>query len=272
MSLTWRGPPPPSLPAPPWTAWPLVILRVVAFVLYTLALLPLLFLAQWLGRDRDRVVVRWWSRAVVTTLGLGLRVEGKPVTGGILAANHVCWADPMVIGAAAPVFFVAKREVVSWPVLGLLVRISRNEFIDRRRADARRQTESLRARLADGQLMCFFPEGTSTDGQRVLPFRSTLFAPVFAGEADTLVQPVALHYQPRRGSGLPRSFYGWWGDQPFASSLLRILGRSWGGTVTVTFLPALQSGEFADRKQLAAACGQAVAERIRTQLLDNATA
>ena len=112
-------------------------------------------------------------------------------------------------------------------------------FIDRRPAEAKRQEAALLARLSKGDQMALFPEGTSTDGLRVLPFKSTLFGAFFAPgmRRGVAVQPVTIAYRPR--AGLPANFYGWWGEMEFASHARDVLARSTGGVVELTFHPPL---------------------------------
>ena len=130
-----------------------------------------------------------------------------------------------------------------WPVIGQIGRAIGTMFIDRRPAEAKRQEAELFRRLARGDRMALFPEGTSTDGQRVLPFKSALFGVFFAPElrAGVAIQPVTIVYRPR--AGLPAAFYGWWGEMEFASHLRDVLARSTGGVVEVTFHPPLPPGD-----------------------------
>ena len=113
--------------------------------------------------------------------------------------------------------------------------------------------------------MAIFPEGTSTDGLRVLPFKSSLFGVFFTPDLGTgvAVQPVTIAYRPR--PGLPASFYGWWGEMDFASHLRDVMARSTGGTVELTFHPPLDLAAFADRKALAQAADAAVRASFAAQ-------
>jgi 1-acyl-sn-glycerol-3-phosphate acyltransferase len=131
-------------------------------------------------------------------------------------------------------------------------------FIDRRPGEAKRQEAELLARLARGDRMAIFPEGTSTDGQRVLPFKSALFGVFFAPGLDDriAVQPVTIAYRPR--AGLPAAFYGWWGEMEFASHLRDVMARSTGGVIELVFHPPLEVASFPDRKALAQAAEAAV--------------
>lgn len=256
MSQDWGAPPHPPLPRA--TFWQKLrgAVRLATFGAATTALMPLFLALRITGGSRDRWVAMLWSRIAMICLGLRWKRTGKPIQAGMLVVNHVSWIDPLALGAVALTFFVAKREVAAWPVIGVVCRLGRVEFVARNRSDVQRQASALTRRIQSGHLLCLFPEGTSTDGLRVLPFRSTLFDPLLRDGIDRLVQPVALRYRPR--PGLPDSFYGWWGDTEFAKSLWQALTLSSGGEVTLSFLTPLRSGDYSDRKDLTRACGEAV--------------
>ncbi|CAN5805851.1 hypothetical protein BH23PSE1_BH23PSE1_03140 [soil metagenome] len=179
---------------------------------------------------------------------------------GALVANHASWLDIVVLTRAARVFFVSKAEVAGWPVIGAIARAIGTVFIERRAVEARRQQEVLRARLLRGDRMCIFPEGTSTDGRRVLRFKTALFGVFFEPDLhETLwVQPVSMIY--RAPEGLPKAAYGWWGKMDFGAHLAAILAHSTGGSVEVVFHPPLKASDFADRKALADRAGALVRE------------
>ncbi len=269
MPTTWKGPPPVTLPPIPPVLQLRGILRVVLFGIMTLGLLPIFALLRATGGRRDRWVALLWSRIALACLGLRWRRTGKPIEQGILVSNHVSWVDPLAVGALALSFFVAKHSVRSWPFIGPLCRFGRVEFVERTKSDTRRQVTVLRDRLERAHLLCFFPEGTSTDGLRLLPFRSTLFETLFTSDNDVLVQPMVLFYQPNATSGLPASFYGWWGDMTFPESLWQIVTRSEKGSVDVSFLSPLNASNYSDRKALATACRVAIGARIK-ELYKNA--
>ncbi len=163
------------------------------------------------------------------------------------------------------IYFVAKAEVRAWPVVGYITHACGTIFIERRRTEAKRQEEALRERIAADQLLCFFPEGTSTDGLRVLSFKSSLFSVFFRDHAgaDLLVQPVTVRYAAAPDSGLPESFYGWWGDMDFGAHVWAVLSRSFGGRAEVIFHAPVNPRDFPDRKALAEHCQAAVAGGFR---------
>lgn len=244
--------------------------RLVLMVLLTL-IAVLLFLT---GRGLRAVLGRWvvfhfgvarfWSRACLFLCGVRLSVSGAPVSAGALVANHSSWIDILALRAVRLVYFVSKAEVANWPGVGFITRITGTVFIERRRSQAKAQEAVLRERIAADQLLCFFPEGTSTDGLRVLPFKSSLFSAFFLdGEgADLSVQPVTVRYRPAPGTDLPDNFYGWWGDMGFEAHIWDVLMRSTGGQVDVIFHPPVSPLDFPDRKHLAEHCQRSVADAM----------
>lgn len=247
LRLAWRAP-----AAVLWLAGCFVVFLLCrGFDLATRRRFPAL--APWL------VVV--WARGALLLLGLRPVVRGPAMAHpGALVANHSSWLDIVALQAAARVFFVSKAEVAGWPVIGAIGRAIGTMFIERRPTEARRQNEALHRRLSRGDRLVIFPEGTSSDGARVLPFKTALFAVFFAPDLHGAlwVQPVTLRYRPR--AGLPGTLYGWWGEMDFGGHLKEVLLRSTGGTVEIAFHPPLRAADFADRKPLAAAAEAEVRE------------
>lgn len=262
MSATWFGDPPP--PAPPLTglAWARVILRGVPLALLVFGGLLVLLLVRLverplygMARPVTPFITVFVCRNALRILGLSLQTSGRPVSGpGAAVANHSSWLDIFVLNASKRIYFVSKSEVAGWPGIGWLARATGTVFIQRTRGQAASQAALFEQRLKAGHRLLFFPEGTSSDGQRVLPFKTTLFAAFFAPDlrATLEVQPVSVTY--RAPAHADRRFYGWWGDMDFGSHLLGVLATAGGGSVRVIYHDALKVADFADRKALAAAC------------------
>ncbi|MEC9435289.1 MAG: lysophospholipid acyltransferase family protein [Pseudomonadota bacterium] len=262
----WLGPEPPELPAPSLAGRLAAYARLVAAVLGTAVLLGLYLLFKLIERAipafrlRARVQ-RLWARYVGRLVGLKVRVEGTPMPhGGALVANHASWSDIFVLVGAARLTFVSKAEVREWPGVGWIAAQCGTVFIERKRSAARAQEAELRARMLAGERLLFFPEGTSTDGRRVLPFRSTLFAALTAPELRDVawVQPVTVVYRPNPKSGLPDVFYGWWRDMDFAAHVWSVLTLSFGGEADVVFHDPIRIADLPDRKALAQRSWEAV--------------
>lgn len=270
--MIWTGVAPAPLPKLGLLGSVRLPVRLGLFAIITLELVLLWALAMGLeklvgGRKLSGAVVRLWARIGHTLAGLRLEIEGEEMThGGAIVANHASWTDIFVLHSAAHIHFVAKSEVAGWPVIGWLARVTGTLFIERKPTEAKTQQAQLAARISGGDKLCFFPEATSTDGLRVLPFKSTLFG-VFHTEAlkDLVwVQPVTITYFPPKNRD--KRFYGWWGDMEFGPHAKVILGLSQGGRVRVTYHPPLKAAEYASRKALAEAAGAAVRAGLQRNL------
>ncbi|MFT3687515.1 lysophospholipid acyltransferase family protein [Paenirhodobacter sp.] len=244
---TWYGDPPAPFRRLRGVDWLRIGLRGGALVgVILFGLIAMLILRPWSGR-----VVQGVCRVALPLLGLRLRCSGAPMRhSGALVANHASWLDIFALNACVPVQFVAKAEVAGWPGIGALARAAGTLFIRRDARDARVQQRAIEDRIRAGHRLVVFPEGTSSDGRRVLPFKSTLFQAFFAGEV-AWIQPVTLIYRAPQGQD-PR-FYGWWGDTGFAPHLAQVLACP-GGAVEAIFHPPLRVRDVGTRKNLAALC------------------
>ncbi|KUF11418.1 lysophospholipid acyltransferase family protein [Pseudoponticoccus marisrubri] len=270
MSQTWTGSEPPP-EAPPIglagglrIAWRAPVIAVVVFGGLALLLLVRLLERPLCGMDRP--VTPWITqgvcRTVLRVMGLRLRISGPVMKGpGAIVANHTSWLDIFVLNSRKNIYFVSKAEVAGWPGIGWLARATGTLFIQRDRREPRAQAQLFEERLLHGHRLLFFPEGTSTDGRRVLSFKTTLFAAFFADALKhrVQVQPVAVVYAAPPGAD-PR-FYGWWGDMGFGPSLLQVLARGRQGHVRLAYLPPVRVDAFPNRKSLA----QHLEDQIRRQ-------
>lgn len=205
-----------------------------------------------LHRPWTPYLTQWVSFAVFRVLGMGHEVVGKPMrVAGAVVANHVSWLDIFALNARKRVYFVSKSEVAGWPGIGGLAKLVGTVFINRNPKEAKEQTEIFESRLLAGHKLLFFPEGSSTDGMRVLPFKSTLFQAFFSErlQHDIHVQPVSVIYEAPSDQD-PR-FYGWWGDMGFGEHLLRVLAVRRQGKVKIVYHPFVKVDEFNNRKTLA---------------------
>jgi lyso-ornithine lipid O-acyltransferase len=236
----------------------------LALVIYGgLALLLLLRLVErplfGMARPVTPFVTQGVCRIALVILGLRLRVTGRPMQGrGAVVANHASWLDIFVLNAVDRVYFVSKSEVSGWAGIGWLARATGTVFITRRGSAAKEQQALFEARLRAGHRLLFFPEGTSTDSLRILPFKSTLFAAFFTHgmEHAMQIQPATVVYRP--APGLDPRFFGWWGETGFAPHLLTVLALGRRGWVEVVLHRPVAVDALADRKTLAAFCEQAV--------------
>lgn len=265
MSLTWRDGNDLVLARPSVTGLTRATLRGGPLLLLLALGLALVVLLRALERATAprRSLAPWITvrvcQSALRLLGLRVLVEGQVMQGpGAMVANHSSWLDVLVLNAQAPLVFVAKSEVASWPGIGWLARATGTLFVRREaRGEAAVQARAVAERLEAKQTLLFFPEGTSTDNRRVLPFRATLFAGLLATglPQGTAVQPVTLRYQAPPDED-PR-FYAWFGSASFGPHALAVLALRRQGSVRITFHPPIPVAGR-DRKSLAAQAEVAV--------------
>lgn len=246
--------------------------RLILFVLWTLLVIPPYALMMAVGGPYRRMARFYW-RGVVRITNTKVIVKGRPAEERplVMVANHTSYMDIVVLGSIVCGAFVAKAEVAGWPGFGIIAKLGRTVFVERKRAAAGRQRDEIVRRLTKvREPLIFFPEGTSNDGNRVLPFKTTLFnvaeKPV-NGEPVT-VQAISIAYT--RVNGLPmgwgwRPFYAWYGDMDLAPHLWALLGFGQ-GTVEVEFHDPVPAARFANRREMAAWCEAAVRNGVARSL------
>ncbi|OBY27243.1 lysophospholipid acyltransferase family protein [Leisingera sp. JC1] len=260
MSISWHSevPPDPIRISP--AGWLLVVLRGLPLALLVFGGLAVLLMVRLIERPLFGVrrpvtpfITQFVCRNAFRILGIAYRTRGELMRrNGAVVANHSSWLDIFALNARKRIYFVSKAEVAKWPGIGWLARATGTVFIERNPKKAREQAELFETRLLAGHKLLFFPEGTSTDGLRVLSFKTTLFAAFFTDELreHLHVQPVSVRFLSPRGQ--PDRYYAWWGDMDFGPHLLKTLAAPRQGTVELIYHPPLKVSDFADRKSLAA--------------------
>lgn len=252
---------------------------LAGFMTLTLPLMPVQALLLKISPKAARRFPHWYHRQVCRVLGIRLNIEGAVASGApvLLVSNHTSWLDIPVLSAVAPVSFVAKKEVGSWPFVSSLARLQRTVFVDRTRRQAAGETAGeIMDRLKLGDAIVLFAEGTSSDGNRVLPFKSSLFAAVKPSRtaqdrehaardgAEPLVQTVAIVYTHLHGVPLGRADrprVGWYGDMEMQTHAWKLLA-SGPLSVTIRISPPIPLAEYGDRKTLAVSSERAVREAV----------
>lgn len=256
---------------------PRVYLKIAALGLITVVGIPLQWTALKLGLARaPRRLPVVFHRLVCAILGLRVIVHGEPPHGQptLIVSNHVSWADITVVSSIMPVSFIAKSEVASWPLFGLFAKLQRSVFVDRAKRSATADVNSaIAARLAGGEAMVLFGEGTTGDGVRVLPFRSALVGAARdtiagPGGARILLQPMSIAYVARNGLPLgrnERADIAWYGDMDLAPHLMGVL-RGGPFDVVVGFGPPIAFTAGVDRKAATRSAELDVREACRMAL------
>jgi 1-acyl-sn-glycerol-3-phosphate acyltransferase len=249
------------------------IRRGIAVVLWTFLCMPFQALCLILpGRPKVAFARLYWA-IFRRFLGVQVRVIGtvasaQPGQPVIFVSNHCSWVDVPILGGVLDGCFVAKGDVAKWPVIRTIARLGRTVFVSRQRGSTGRERDAMRGRIAEGDNLILFPEGTSSDGSRVLPFRSAFFAiaEAPAGGLPPILQPVSIVYD--RLGGLPagranRPVFAWYGDMDIASHFWR-LSQHTGLRATVLLHAPLDPARFTDRKALSQAVWQTVAQGAST--------
>jgi len=235
----------------------------------TLVLLPFQWVAVKFGLPMQRRIPQIYHRLVCALIGVKIRVVGRRASDAplMIVSNHVSWLDISVITAAAPVVFIAKQEVASWPIVGLLAKLQRSVFVNRnhRHKTGDVNTE-IAQRLADGDPVVLFGEGTSSDGNRVLEFRSALIGAAREAIAQAehvervWVQPLSIAYTGLLGLPLGRQhrpLVAWYGDFDLPPHLAGVLRRG-SIDVTLTWGMPIPVDARSDRKAVARGLENAV--------------
>jgi 1-acyl-sn-glycerol-3-phosphate acyltransferase len=234
---------------------------LAVFLLVTLVLIPVQWLGVTLHLAYARNLPHAYHRFLARLFGIRIRLRGTPAqtpgAGVLFLANHTSWLDIVIFSAVRPVSFVAKSEVNGWPFFGTLARLQRTVFVARaRRSRTAAATEAIRARLLAGDTLVLFPEGTSSDGNGVLPFKSALLGGAEAVLGDgrhVTVQPVSAAYVGVHGIPMGREnrpFFAWYGDMALVPHLWEAFKT--GPLDVVVEFHTSHSLENMDRKALAA--------------------
>lgn len=243
------------------------------FFALTVPLMPLQALLVRMGSKHARTFPHWYHRQVCRLLGIRLNIEGevardRPV---LLVANHTTWLDIPVLSAVAPVSFVAKKEVGNWPFVASLARLQRTVFVDRQRRTAvGAAAGEIVSRLSQGDAIVLFAEGTSSDGNRVLPFMTSLFAAAKPSGSegiaapDAVVQTLSVVYTRLHGLPLGRAdrpAVSWFGDMEMRGHAWELL-KAGPLDVEIRVGPPVPLASFADRKDLARHSEAEVREKV----------
>lgn len=234
--------------------------RLGLYFAWTVLLMPVQLIGLALGRRWARMLPVFYHRWCCRILGFRIRVIGAPTSTRpvLFAANHVSYSDITMLGSVIPGSFIAKAEIAGWPFFGWLAKLQRSVFVDRRVGSTVAQRDAISTRLAAGDALILFPEGTSGDGNRVLPFKSALFAAAQPSKKlpAAIVQPVSIAYT--RLDGMPigrlyRPLFAWYGTADLAPHIWGMVGLGI-VEVVIEFHPPTFLSDCGSRKRLAAYC------------------
>jgi 1-acyl-sn-glycerol-3-phosphate acyltransferase len=251
------------------------LLKLFAFLSACLLFVPIQIVIMTFTRGHMAYAIpNIWHKFVCLIFGLKVSIEGEPIQNKqiIYVSNHLSYLDIPIIGSVLKASFVAKKEVSRWPVFGFLSKLQQTAFIERSRNAAIKEADSLDAMLLRGKSLILFPEGTSTDGRDVDPFKSSLFSLALKDTEKALpIQPFSITLSSVNGqSDLHnqdiRDLYAWHRDMdtPLPDHLWRF-AKSKGAHITLKFHPIHESAQYPDRKALSISCYDAVRSGVQEQ-------
>ncbi|MAF67771.1 MAG: 1-acyl-sn-glycerol-3-phosphate acyltransferase [Micavibrio sp.] len=241
----------------------IAFLKICAFLLWCLLCVPPQLLVKLIFRNQVVHALPYlWHKGICFIFRIKVQVEGNIDTARPLlyAVNHFSYLDIPVLGSRLVACFIAKKEVAGWPVFGFLSKLQNTAFIDRRLTAAKAEMQGLQGYTDHKRRLILFPEGTSTEGDHAIAFRSNFFE-ICAGKEKIPIQPVSLSLVAIENMGITtqkqRDLYAWYGDMDLAPHLWSF-AKSKGATVKLTFhAPFLPTSED-DRKSVALKAEQAV--------------
>ncbi len=240
------------------------LLRLTLYLGFTVLIMPAQGIALMFGGRAVRLIPRWYHKRCCSILDIEVQRRGRQSRREptLYVSNHASYLDITVLGSQIAGSFIAKSEVADWPFFGWLAKLQRTVFVERRRSRAADHRDHVSDRLAQGDNLILFAEGTSNDGNRVLPFKSSLFAAAEVEDLDRplTIQPVSVAYT--KLDGLPlgrflRPFFAWYGDMDLAPHIWQLVGLG-RVTVVVEFHQPVTLAEFGTRKALSDYCYRTV--------------
>lgn len=246
------------------------VFKLIAFILVTVIsyLLVLIgVIADYLGlrgRRWSTYFLSFWGKWTCRIMGLKIQVHGEaPKPPFFFISNHLSYVDIMMLISKLRCVFVAKSEVMSWPIFGFMTKTVGMLFVNRsKKTDVKRVNDLIRKNISKDQGVLLFPEGTTSAGVEVLPFKASLLA--YPAQEPIPVHFASISYQTPEDEVHAHKSVCWWGDSPFLPHFLSLLQlKSIEGTITFCEKPILNT----DRKQLATELHEKVSEHF-TSVID----
>ena len=240
-----------------------IFLRLIIFLLLTLALLPFQFIIVFFIKNYAYIIPYFYHKICLRIFGIKIKTFGKvsinfPI---LLISNHASYLDIIILGSLFKTSFIAKKEISKWPLLGILAKLQNTIFIDRRVSSLKNQENQIIKHLNEKKNLVIFPEGTSSDGNRVLPFKSSLFN-IFEKNLNSkiLVQTITIVYKKINGipmNRIERKNITWHSNMDLIPNIFNVL-KKLSIEVEVVFNDEFLPSKEYDRKKLALHCWEKI--------------
>ena len=241
----------------------LIFLRLIIFLLLTLALLPFQFIIVFFIKNYTYIIPYFYHKICLRIFGIKIKTFGKVSINSpiLLISNHASYLDIIILGSLFKTSFIAKKEISKWPLLGILAKLQNTIFIDRRVSSLKKQENQIIKHLNEKKNLVIFPEGTSSDGNRVLPFKSSLFN-IFEKNLNSkiLVQTITIVYKKINGipmNRIERKNITWHSNMDLIPNIFNVL-KKLSIEVEVIFNDEFLPSKEYDRKKLALHCWEKI--------------
>jgi len=235
-------------------------LKLFVILIWTIPLLTLQFVVFLFCKSRSAYIIpQFWHKGMCVILGIKIEIVGTPIHDRqiIYISNHISYLDISIIGSYLKASFIAKDDIASWPVIGLLARLQQTAFISRSSSKAKKVANALEDMVKDGKSLILFPEGTSTNGTYMMPFKSSLFSIALPKDGAKVLSPIPIQpfiIELLETDGKPltiesRDLYAWYADMVFAPHIW-IFMKTKGAVIRLTFLDIITPTGSEDRKEL----------------------
>lgn len=233
-------------------------------------MLPVLFFYKLFNKKNINNCYLLFHKGACRIFALRCHVEGslaeqKPV---LFLSNHISYLDVIVLGSCTPAYFIAKSEVANWPVFGLLAKLQNTLFFERKGNQVRAQMNLMSQQFDKKNNLILFAEGTSTNGEEVKPFKSSLLQSVESTNEEVLIQAVTIaytHYKNKNMDKPTRDHFAWYDTMPFAPHFFGAAGMG-KADVRVIFHQPMKLNDFATRKDCAQFCQAQVSQGLEQSL------
>ena len=241
----------------------LIFLRLIIFLLLTLALLPFQFIIVFFIKNYAYIIPCFYHKICLRIFGIKIKTFGKVSINSpiLLISNHASYLDIIILGSLFKTSFIAKKEISKWPLLGILAKLQNTIFIDRRVSSLKNQENQIIKHLNEKKNLVIFPEGTSSDGNRVLPFKSSLFN-IFEKNLNSkiLVQTITIVYKKINGipmNRIERKNITWHSNMDLIPNIFNVL-KKLSIEVEIIFNDEFLPSKEYDRKKLALHCWEKI--------------
>jgi len=241
----------------------LIFLRLIIYLLLTLALLPFQFIIVFFIKNYAYIIPYFYHKICLRIFGIKIKTFGKVSINSpiLLISNHASYLDIIILGSLFKTSFIAKKEISKWPLLGILAKLQNTIFIDRRVSSLKNQENQIIKHLNEKKNLVIFPEGTSSDGNRVLPFKSSLFN-IFEKNLNSkiLVQTITIVYKKINGipmNRIERKNITWHSNMDLIPNIFNVL-KKLSIEVEIIFNDEFLPSKEYDRKKLALHCWEKI--------------